>query len=166
MRNTVIPAQVTTVEDKITGNLNLTQVLLLTTPVLLAMILFTLIPPIMKCTGIKIIFSLFFLFICLALAVRVKGRVVLEWLSVFLRFKQRPDYYIFDKNDNYLRETEKIMEKKDNKTVVKKAKSKSTKNVLAEEEKVKFFDILNNQKNSLSFEFNQKGGLHVAMEKR
>jgi hypothetical protein len=35
MRTRVIPAQITTVEDRIAGNLNLTQILLLMIPVIL-----------------------------------------------------------------------------------------------------------------------------------
>jgi hypothetical protein len=48
MRSTVIPAQITTVEDKITGNLSLTQIILLIIPVFILTILFSLVPPVMK----------------------------------------------------------------------------------------------------------------------
>ena len=44
MRSTVIPAQITTVEDKIAGNFNLVQILLMMAPVLIATLLYTIIP--------------------------------------------------------------------------------------------------------------------------
>ena len=40
MRTTVIPAQITTVEDKIAGSLNLTQILILMIPVFWATIVY------------------------------------------------------------------------------------------------------------------------------
>ena len=43
-----IPAQITTVEDKIAGNLNLTQILLLMIPVFWLMIVYTIFPPYME----------------------------------------------------------------------------------------------------------------------
>lgn len=166
MRTTIIPAQITTVEDKITANLNLTQILILMVPVFVTTILFALIPPIMKVAWYKVILSLIFSFTCLILALRVKGRVLFNWLLILWQFKSRPKLFVFNKNDNYLREVEeevvkeKIKAKEINivKTVSKKEHE------LVEAETIKFLHFLKDQKNSLSFKLTDKGGLNVAFE--
>jgi hypothetical protein len=164
MRNTVIPAQITTVEDKIAGNLNLTQILLLMMPVFVTTILFAFVPPTMKLGILKIVISGILLISCGILAIRVKGRVVLNWLLVWAKFKIRPSYYVFNKNDNYLREVEQIVKTTNKVKVIKKISVKEPKKALVEIDAVKLLHVITDQKNSLSFVFNQKGGLHVAVE--
>lgn len=164
MRNTVIPAQITTVEDKIAGNLNLTQVLLLMIPVFVTTILFAFVPPIMKLGILKMLIVGMSIISGGVLALRIKGRVVLNWLLVWLKFKVRPSFYVFDKNDNYLREVEPIIKSTNKIKVVQKGLVKETRKALAEIDAVKLLHVINDRKNSLSFVFNQKGGLHVAVE--
>ena len=101
MRSTVIPAQITTVEDKIAGNFNLAQILLMMAPVLIATLLYTIIPTHMSFGKGKIIFTIISAVVFLTLAIRVKSKIIGEWLVVWLRFKLRPEIYVFDKNDNY-----------------------------------------------------------------
>ena len=164
MRTTVIPAQITTIEDKIAGSLNLTQVFILMMPIFLATILFAFIPPLMKLTWFKVILTLVVLVVSLTLSLRIKGRVVFNWLFILLRFNLRPKYYVFSKNDIYLRSVETPIEEK---KVVSKKTVKTIKkivNELAEVEAVKFSNIISNRNTSLSFKLNQKGGLHVAIE--
>ncbi len=165
MRSRVIPAQITTVEDKIAGNFNFTQILLIMTPVLIAALLYTLIPTQMSFGKGKIIFTVMSAIIFLTLAVRVKNKIIGEWLVVWLRFKLRPEIYVFDKNDNYLRpvfakEAVKAEEK------IKIVKKVVTKETVSDEDKVRWQNIIEGRNKSLSFEFNQKGGLHVALETR
>lgn len=164
MRNTIIPAQITTVEDKITGNLSLTQIILLIIPVFVMTILFSLVPPVMKLGIFKTILFVLSGLICGILALRIRGRVILNWLLVWLKFKSRPTYYVFDKNDDYLRESELVNENKDKTKRVIKVKAKEKTKVLTEIDTMKLVDLINNQKNSLSFEFNKQGGLHVSVE--
>lgn len=99
MRTTIIPAQITTVEDKIAGSLNFTQILLFMVPVLLGAAVYTLFLPFMKITPYKIGIVLVITTICLVLAIRVKEKIVAEWLVVLLRYKLRAKYYLFNKND-------------------------------------------------------------------
>lgn len=164
MRNTIIPAQITTVEDKITGNLSLTQIILLIIPVFVMTILFSLVPPVMKLGIFKTILFILSGLICGVLALRIKGRVVLNWLLFWLKFKSRPTYYVFDKNDDYLRERELVNENQNKTKRVIKVKAKEKTKVLTEIDTIKLADLINNQKNSLSFEFNKQGGLHVSVE--
>jgi hypothetical protein len=93
---------------------------------------------------------------------RVKGRVVLNWLIVWLKFRTRPSFYVLDKNDDYLRESELSNENSNKTKAVIKTKEKEI--VLTKIDTTKLIDLINNQKNSLSFEFNKQGGLHVSME--
>ena len=164
MRNTVIPAQITTVEDKIAGNLNLTQILLLMTPVLITTLLYSLISPAMKLTVFKMILVGLSSLVCGILAIRVKGRVVLNWLAVFIKYKLRPSFFVFNKNDCYLREIETTVKNNNQVKVVKKLPVLKTEKTLVEVDAVKLLHVINNQKNSLRFIFNQKGGLRVALD--
>lgn len=99
MRTTIIPAQITTVEDKIAGSLNFTQILMLMTPVLWGTLVYTLFSPVMKLAPYKIGLVLFVTLICLVLAMRVKEKIVAEWLGILLSYRLRPKYYLFTKND-------------------------------------------------------------------
>ncbi len=99
MRTTIIPAQITTVEDKIAGSLNFTQILLFMAPVLWGTLVYTIFLPFMKITPYKIGLVLLVALICLILAIRIKEKIVAEWLVVLLRYKLRPKYYLFNKND-------------------------------------------------------------------
>jgi hypothetical protein len=164
MRNTVIPAQITTVEDKIAGNLNLTQILLLMTPVLITTLLYSLVSPVMKLTIFKMILVGFLSLVCGVLAIRVKGRVILNWLAVFIKYKLRPSFFVFNKNDCYLREIETPVKNNNQVKVIKKLPVLKIEKSLLEVDAVKLLHVINNQKNSLRFVFNQKGGLRVAVE--
>ena len=165
MRSTVIPAQITTVEDKIAGNFNLAQILLMMAPVLIATLLYTIIPTHMSFGKGKIIFTIISAVVFLTLAIRVKSKIIGEWLVVWLRFKLRPEIYVFDKNDNYLRPV--FVKEKDKVEVKIKAVDKVVvKETVSDEDKVRWQNIIEGRNKSLSFEFNQKGGLHVALETR
>lgn len=104
MRTTIIPAQITTVEDKIAGSLNLTQILMLMFPILWTAFLYILLPPVMALPAYKFTLTLLVTFISIVLAIRIKNKLVLEWLLVLIRFQNRPKYYLANKNSLYERE--------------------------------------------------------------
>ena len=166
MRTTVIPAQITTVEDKIAGSLNLTQILILMVPIFWTTILFAFVPPTMKLVLYKLPLILIVLLVCLVLSLRIKGRVVINWLLIFWQYNLRPSYFVFNKNDNYFREVElPAIEKKKKVVSLKSAKSINKKEKgLAEAELVKFLHVINKSENSLSFKLGKQGGFHVAVE--
>lgn len=103
MKTTVVPAQVTTVEDKIAGNLNFTQLLLMTTPVFLSGAIFAFVPPFLRLRSYKVIICTLLTLVCLTLAIRIKGKILLLWISIIGRYNIRPRYYLYNKNDSYLR---------------------------------------------------------------
>lgn len=105
MKSTTIPAQVTTVEDKIANNLNLTQLTLLIAPVLASAIIYVFLPKAFKFTIYKIPLILISFIIFPTLSTRVKGKVLINWLFLLVRFILRPHIYIFDKNNLYMRNT-------------------------------------------------------------
>lgn len=103
MKSIIVPAQITTVEDKIAGNLSFTQMMLLIAPVAMTGLLFVLLPPFVHVNLAKLMIGGCLFLICAALAVRVKGELLLHLIVTRVRYNIRPKYYVYDKNDEYLR---------------------------------------------------------------
>jgi len=99
MRTTIIPAQITTVEDKIAGSLNMTQILILMFPVLWTALIYILFAPAMKIVPYKLGLIGVVIVMCLILVIRIKDKIVAEWLGVVLRYQFRPKYWLYNKND-------------------------------------------------------------------
>lgn len=100
MRTTIIPAQITTVEDKIAGSLNMTQILILMFPVLWTAVIYILFAPAMKLVPYKLGLIGVVIMICLILVIRIKDKIVAEWLGVVLRYHFRPRFWLYNKNDS------------------------------------------------------------------
>jgi hypothetical protein len=98
MKMTVVPAQVTTVEDRITGNLGFSQILLLIVPVFTAAGIFTLLPPFMGGALYKYVLMGVVALLFGLLSIRIKGKILASWLVTILRYNLRPKYYLFNKN--------------------------------------------------------------------
>ena len=165
MRTTVIPAQITTVEDKIAGNLSMTQIVILLIPIFFGTFVFAILPPSMHVALYKLPVVLFVLLVCLILSLRVKGKVVASWLLVLLAYNTRATYYVFNKNDTYLRdmpEFEKSNEKETLKAVVKKELAIPAKTFGVKELK-ELEAFIRNPKYSFSLKPGKKGGLYVAV---
>ena len=157
MRTTVIPAQITTVEDKIAGNFNLTQIMLLISSLFIAVGIYAVLPTRLHFSVYKIPLIIAGFFVCCTLALRIKDRVVLNWLFILAGYYLRPAYYVSDKNDVYLREIvlEPVIKKKTRRAVrLSKAKK---------EKEVPMFDpesverILGISRAKLSFKFDKEG---------
>jgi hypothetical protein len=103
MRISVVPAQITTVEDKIAGNMSVQQAILLGIPVLFGFVTAVVFPPSGQFVGYKIAIVAVLFVICGTLAIRVKERIVSQWLKLFVVYMARPKYYVYDKNSTYLR---------------------------------------------------------------
>lgn len=158
MRTTIIPAQITTIEDKIAGSLNFSQILFLMAPVLWGTLVYTVFAPAMKIAPYKIGLVLFVTIICLILAMRIKEKIVAQWLGILLSYRLRPKYYVFTKNDL----TERVVDLPFIEPVksFKKASAKSHKKDLAElsiKELIKLEQALNSKQLAVSFRFGGKG---------
>lgn len=166
MKTTVIPAQITTVEDRIAGNLNLTQMILLIIPIIWTMVVYALLYPAMKLSIYKVPLMVLVTVICLILAIRIKGKVLIHWLIILLRYNLRPKYYLYNKNEAYLRDIDL--------PVFKAEKRKLSKSPAKQEKKVKanitlgdlarLEDFITNPKYGFSIKLNKKGALNVAFE--
>jgi len=104
MKATIVPAQVTTVEDRVAGNLGFSQLILFIAPVFGGSLLYAVLPPVMGASLYKIIFISVLTVTSAVLAIRIKGKIVLLWLVVLLKYARRPKYYLFDKNSTSFRE--------------------------------------------------------------
>ncbi len=164
MKVTVVPAQVTTVEDRIIGNLGFSQMLLLIVPVFLGAALFAGLPPAMGSSTYKFVVMGILAFICCMLAIRIKGKIIALWLVTILRYNLRPKFYIFNKNTTALREdyedvpTEQVDTANTSLPVATKQLSK-----LELHELVKVLATIDNPASRLRFETTKKGSLHVRL---
>lgn len=70
MKTTIVPAQITTVEDTIAGNLSLNQILLLASPVFLDSALFVVLPPFYHAAAYKIILLIAIAVLCALMSTR------------------------------------------------------------------------------------------------
>lgn len=158
MRTTIIPAQITTVEDKIAGTLNFAQILLLLAPVLWGTLVYSVFAPAMKVASYKIGLVIVVTAISLILAVRIKDKIVAEWLGVLLRYKLRPKYYLANKNDL----TERIVDLPVIETVKSPRKTPlmvSEKNTKAPSigDLIRLEQAMNSKSLAVSFRYGRKG---------
>ena len=168
MRTAVIPAQITTVEDKIAGNLNLTQIMLLMVPVIWGTIVYTSLPPTMHIAWYKLPLVLLVLLLSLTLAVRIKGKVVLHWVIILLRYNTRARYYLFNKNDQTSRMMDFPVFERSPKKILKKAPAKQEKEThspsISIGDLIRLEGLLANPRVSFSLKSAKKGALNVAFE--
>jgi hypothetical protein len=161
MRTTIVPAQVTTVEDKIAGNLGISQLLLLTMPIFGGSLLFVGLPPFFSYATYKVVVIVCFAVLCGTLAIRIKGKILLFWGIVILRYNLRPRYYVSDRNHIHLREIS--LEVKPEKTV-KEAQPKRTRKLLPKlstSELVQVEHLIADPAANLRLTTNRKGELSV-----
>ena len=163
MKSTTVPAQVTTIEDKIAGNLNLSQLLLLAASVFTGFALYIMVPPTMKFSIVKIVLCLVVMLVFASLAIRVRGRILALWVGTMLRYNLRPRYYIFNKNETYLRDIEKPAEDKSEivKTVQPEEASKRPLLDIPLPQIVQLETVVADPRAQVAFQTDKKGGLSV-----
>ncbi len=157
MRTTIIPAQITTVEDKIAGSLNFAQILLFMAPVLWGTLVYTLFMPSMKIALYKIGVVLIVAIICLVMAIRIKDKIIAEWAMVLLKYKLRPKLYLFDKNDLTERTVDvPFVELVKNLTKVPAPSQKKQQREMTIAERIRLEQALSSRKLAVSFRFGGK----------
>ncbi|MDD3938890.1 MAG: PrgI family protein [Bacilli bacterium] len=157
MKSTVVPAQITTVEDKIAGSLTFMQIILLVFSLIIGTAFYGLIPPKLHLSTIKIVLMIGQFVIFGLLALRYHGRILADWLVIYLRYKLRPRIYIYTKNDSLSREPlANVLPALEVKPQVKAAaKKKSKKNIIEE------YPVFENSGSIVSIKPSKKGGLDV-----
>jgi len=68
-------------------------------PLLWTAIIYILLIPSMKLTSFKLVLIIISTATSGILALRIKDKIVAEWLGVLLKYRLRPKYYLFNKND-------------------------------------------------------------------
>lgn len=164
MKTTVVPSQITTVEDRIAGNLTFTQLIMLVIPLITSAAIYVLIPPANHFTLIKgILIGLQFA-VFGTLAIRVRGKILIDWLVILLRFKLRPRIYLFTKNDLTARETINILPiKEKTKTTNEIKQEKKLSNTVSFEDQIKINQLLDNPSLKFRFGLGKKGGIDVSI---
>ena len=163
MKSSIVPAQITTVEDKVAGNLSLSQLLLLTFPVFTGGVVYIAVPPVMTAPLYKLVLMGILILSFGILAVRIKGKILLLWLITIASYNLRPRYHVFDKNDSYLRgslgevDTDVQTELVEDENV----KLASPVPLLSTRETVLLEGIIASPKANLHFVTNRKGALDV-----
>ena len=164
MKMTVVPAQVTTVEDRIIGNLGFSQMLLLIIPVFASAGLFALLPPFMGSAVYKYVIMGTLALICCILAIRIKGKILAFWLVTILRYNVRPKYYLFNKNTTALRqEFAAVVETQTESTTNEAKKERTARPRLNTPETAKVLATIENPAARFRFETTRKGGLNVRL---
>lgn len=164
MRTTAVPAQVTTVEDRIMGNLGFSQLALFVLPVFVGAGLFVILPPLMHGSLYKYVVIAVIATICAILAIRIKGKIILLWLITIVRYNLRPKHYVFQKSTVAHREeykTQKTEESEEAKISHEKKVSQLPK--LAFHDAAYVLEAINKPGSNLRFEMTKKGGLNVRL---
>ena len=162
MKVTVVPAQVTTVEDRIAGNLSMSQMMLLAIPIFGGSALFAALPPFMGGSPYKYILLGILALIACGLAIRIRGKILLFWILLIARYNLRPTYYLYDKHTLVSREVFEPMKQQSANAV---ATSKKTRHVkipaISTTDAAHLMGIIENPAAKLRFAVNRKGALYV-----
>lgn len=164
MKTTVVPAQVTTVEDKIAGNFTFAQIVLLIIALLVGTAIYILIPPKTSFTVGKFVLIIIQLAIFGGLAIRYKDKIIADWLIIILRYNSRPKRYIFTKNDSTFRKEMPKIQKNIKVQSIKKKIDHKSENKITYQTQNKVDQMLVNPKVSISFKSTKKGGIDVSFE--
>lgn len=162
MKYAIVPAQIMTVEDRITGNLSLPQMILLFVPVFAAVLAYVGLPPFYEYATYKIVFVLSVALVSGLSAIRLKGRILIVWAVVLISYNLRPRFHIYDKNDMYLRESTEspVSQKEQAEEAPQKEVGLSATPQLTVADLVQLESILANPKANVRF-INEKGRLRV-----
>lgn len=163
MKRSTVPAQITTVEDTIIGNLTALQLVLLIFPICFGFISFAVLPPNFHFVLYKLVVMLVLLLIGAILQMRIKDKLLLIWIVTVIRYNVRPRYYIYNKNDAYgrdmMRET-RAPKQQQTETLPAPAATKHL--PIAIPDAVKLEEIMSDPRAKLRFKAGKKG-LHVVI---
>lgn len=163
MKTTVVPAQITSVEDRIAGNFTFTQVLLLIAALLVGTGIYVGIAPRTDLTILKTILVVTQFFFFGGLAIRINGKIVAQWLVTYIRFHSRPRFYVFTKNDVTNREIIAPEVEPEELAIATTSKLETVRPTLSFDEQMRVDQLLDNPSLTLSFELAKKGGIDVSL---
>lgn len=166
MKTTVVPAQITTVEDRIAGSLTLPQIVLMVMAMVIGAGIYAVVMPKMHFGSIKMTLIAIECIFFGGLALRFNGKILGEWLVIYLCYNSRPRRYIFTKNDSIHREIiiEKEREESAQRATIT-SETKKTEKPLTLIEELNIEKIFDDNSLSISFKPSKKGGLDVQLKK-
>jgi hypothetical protein len=94
MRISIVPAEMTSIQDKIIGDLNMNQVILLSTPLIFTILVYLFIPPFSKLSLLKMIVCSISIISLAILSIKIDGKILLEHLKILISFFNRPRIYL------------------------------------------------------------------------
>lgn len=104
MKRSIVPAQITTVEDRVLGNLTPYQAGLISLPLIFGVLFYVALPPHFHFKLYKLCLIVGLELIGAILSIRVNDQMLIFWLIIRLRYNVRPRFYVYNKNDAYLRD--------------------------------------------------------------
>ena len=165
MKTTVVPAQITTIEDRIAGNLTFIQIVLLICALILSTVVYAVVPPRIHLTVLKLVLIAVQFAFFGGLAIRFKGKILADWLLVILRYAVRPRIYIFTKNDFATRDASAPIIPIKRSGVVKETKEAKAKVYTSGQKDYDYRNIYDNSQVEVSIKPSKKGGLDVTLHK-
>ena len=90
MKTAIVPAQVTTIEDRIAGNFTIAQFMIFMLALGAATLLYLLMAPTYHFNPGKTVAIVTTLTLIAPLAIRIQGKIVADWLIILSRFLRRP----------------------------------------------------------------------------
>lgn len=140
----------------------MTQLMLLVTPIFAGAGIFVILPPFFNYAVYKVVVIVIIAAFFATLAIRIRGRIILQWLLVLVRYNLRPRYYLYNKNDTHMRD---IPKPEAPQAAVKKAEPKKTHKPalprLSTAELVQVEQLITDPQANLRFTTDKKGGLRV-----
>lgn len=166
MITTNVPAQITSVEDRVTGKITVMQFALLSAPLLLGCFCFIILPPFFGLAIYKVIIIGLIALLCGTLAIRIKGKIILSHLVVFSKYYLRSRYYVYTKNTldhkvgNQDRLTNAVSEQPESVKPNKKKQDKiSTQDLIASEQSLGAL-----RKDNLEFKVGKYGEVYAVLK--
>jgi hypothetical protein len=161
MKRSIVPAQITTVEDRVLGNLNPYQAALISLPLIFGVLFYAALPPHFHLKLYKICLIAGLELAGAILSIRVNDQMLIFWLITRLRYNLRPRYYVYNKNDAYLRNIPEFTSV----ATVKKAPREDAKPSKIHEiivgDAVRIEEIMADKRVNLRFKITRNGRLHV-----
>lgn len=158
----VVPAQITTVEDKLTDFLSVRQFAILMVPAVISIMTVISLPPFSMMSPYKWVIIGVSCLLLVPLVIRLKGKILLDWLVIYLRYISRPRYYVFNKNNSYLRD---IGEKEQKEAVVaettKQRHNPFATEGISEKERLRLQALVEQGDIKLEYRVNKRGQIDV-----
>lgn len=162
MKISIVPAQVTTIEDRIAGSLSLNQLLLLIIPLFSSCALYFLLPPSMHNATYKLVLIVVLMLAGSIMAIRIRGKILLYWLVILTRYNLRPRYYIYNKQSLAARNViESSASESSAATTLPNNSSVKQLPLLTVHQKWRIQNLIENPNINLTFKRTKRGGLRV-----